>query len=55
MKKNICASRVRKEIRQGLLAGPASLMVGVLILYFGHFFQDRFGRYWTIWARILSL
>lgn len=45
MKKNICASRVRKEIRQGLLVGPTSLVAGLLILYFGHFFS---GSFWEV-------
>ena len=35
MKKNICAAEARKEIRQGLLIGPASLAAGLLVLYFG--------------------
>lgn len=39
MKKNICATKVRKEIRQGLLIGPASLAAGLLILYFGDYFS----------------
>lgn len=39
MKKNICAAKVRKEIRQGLLTGSASLAAGLLILYFGDYFS----------------
>lgn len=39
MKKNICATKVRKEIRQGLLIGPVSLAAGLLILYFGDYFS----------------
>lgn len=39
MKKNICAAKARKEIRQGLLIGPASLAAGLLVLYFGDYFS----------------
>jgi len=42
MRKNVCASLARKEIRQGLLLGPASLAAGLLIVYFGGFFSGPF-------------
>lgn len=39
MMKNICAAKARKEIRQGLLVGSASLVAGTLSFYFGKFFS----------------
>lgn len=54
MRKNICASAARREIRRGLLAGPVSLAAGLLVLCFGKGFSGSFltilenlGKIWS--------